>query len=288
MTTPMDLHDGLLELAGKLPDAELATARLDLAAGRLDRLPEPTMPDAAYWYAPEPADAAALGGPSMPVQDLTGRRDELDEVDRAAVEAVEALDDAIALWRTWRVPGGQAPTAGFARIYVLAADTDLAQATAAVMRALTEIGVADPQVETYWPGAEPPATTENARNSSALLWLTSTPAPPTLVPVFDGDGVFTVGHERLAGADWEHAGAYLANGTAVMSTTERLADVVEPERGEVVAMSYRNDGKVLWSDEVTYYTRTYGLAPDPALLAEIRAAGQLLPATDAADEHRAV
>jgi hypothetical protein len=37
----------------------------------------------------------------------------------------------------------------------------------------------------------------------------------------------------------------------------------------VVPLGYRTDGHRIWSEATTYYLATYGLGPDPGLLAQV-------------------
>ncbi|WP_371493759.1 hypothetical protein OG871_01815 [Kitasatospora sp. NBC_00374] len=105
-----------------------------------------------------------------------------------------------------------------------------------------------------------------------------------LAAVFDvvdpltGPG-FAPGRPRIeAGAGREAVARYLREGTAVLLTPMLMDDVVEPERGGVVPMGFRTDGRWIWTDTVTYYLDEYGLAPEAGLLAHVRAQGDDLPA----------
>ncbi|MEV7027668.1 hypothetical protein [Kitasatospora sp. NPDC093558] len=66
---------------------------------------------------------------------------------------------------------------------------------------------------------------------------------------------------------------YLRGGAAVLLTPMLTDDVVDPERRGVVPLGFRTDGQWIWTDTVTYYLETYGLAPEPDLLAHVRAQG---------------
>ncbi|MEV0148009.1 MULTISPECIES: hypothetical protein [unclassified Nonomuraea] len=100
--------------------------------------------------------------------------------------------------------------------------------------------------------------------------------------VFDGvrDGVpfFGAGHPRVeATEERERLARYLEAGAAFLATTGLDVDRVEPERGQVVPVSFRTDGVYVWTDTVTYYLRAHGLRPDPGLCAHIAAAGYACP-----------
>jgi hypothetical protein len=82
--------------------------------------------------------------------------------------------------------------------------------------------------------------------------------------------------------------AFLDAGTALLETTQRMSDILDPERGPIVAMTYRTDGAWIWTDTVSYYLREYGLAPDPDLLAHIERNGFVAGAPAGTAAHRAL
>ncbi|WP_406077931.1 hypothetical protein [Micromonospora sp. NBC_00858] len=293
MTDQAELHDALLRLAGRIPDSMLVRARLRLADGKIDDTDDlQPLFDIPFTFTPAPPDSGTLGV-SMPlVLDLVGQSLD-DPMDEAARAAVAELPGSVALWRAWRTaPAWAALAMPPTRLYVVEADGVQPLVTATVMRALISAGIEEPLVETYRPGQELPQLTRLARGTAALLWTRAEAPPMRIARVFDvvdDDGArFDPAHERLDDADRARVAAYLNAGTTILMTTGRLNDVVEPQRGEVVPMSYRTDGRWLWTDSTTYYLREYGLAPEPDLLAAIRAAGPLLPAPDPADQHRAL
>jgi hypothetical protein len=290
------LHGELLRLAGRVPDDLVARARLVLADGDLETVREllddvaEVRPEPSSSFTPELNAAAAV-----PVLDLTSGP-LTDEVDRAAVRSLARVPEAVALWRSWRVPAQWAAAAiSPVRVYVAEAvgRPDLLPAmTAVVMRTLDRAGLTDPQVETYPAGMEPPPYQARARSAGALLWTAEQTPPVRIARVFDRGGApgprFDEDHERLDGDERDRTLAYLAAGTPIMATTQRTTDIVEPSRGSVVPMSYRTDGRWVWTDTVAYYLRAHGLAPDAELLAEIRAAGYAAPAPTVVGEHRAL
>ncbi|WP_067494854.1 hypothetical protein [Actinoplanes sp. TFC3] len=225
-------------------------------------------------FVPALPDQRTFGGHVPPLLDLVGR--ELsNEVDAAVVQAVSQRPGAVALWRAWRLTPGQEP----ARTYVLETADPLIMS-----------GLGDIPIEVYAQGTEPQQPTRSARNAGALLWMTAEAPALHVARVFDvvdATGArFDPGHEQLSD-DLEEVACYLEAGAPVLATGARLTDVVEPARGEVVPMSYRTDGHWLWTESVAYYLRAYRLAPEPGLLAHIRAASGL-PAPDPAAEHRAL
>ncbi|MDH6133280.1 hypothetical protein P3T37_002675 [Kitasatospora sp. MAA4] len=84
--------------------------------------------------------------------------------------------------------------------------------------------------------------------------------------------------------------AYLRAGEAVLMTPMMMDDVVEPSRVAAVPMTYRTDSSWIWTDTVIYYLDRYGLAPEPGLLAHVRArcAAGAVPSADEAVLERAV
>ncbi|MFD7908376.1 hypothetical protein ACFV4G_39810 [Kitasatospora sp. NPDC059747] len=100
-----------------------------------------------------------------------------------------------------------------------------------------------------------------------------------LAAVFDavdpvtGPG-FAPGRPRLAeGPERRAVVRYLRDGAAVLLTPTLMDDVVDPERRGVVPLGFRTDGQWIWTDTVTYYLETHGVAPEPGLLAHVRAQG---------------
>jgi hypothetical protein len=208
-----------------------------------------------------------------------------DETDARAVEAMSRVPGARALWRAWRLSD---PRDTPARVFVLAADVpgeDLPIVTAVLQN---ETGAA---VEAYRPGDDLPAYQVQARGAAALLWTAEEPSPIGVARVFDGvDPVtgpwFAPGHPVLDAGEQERVVRYLEAGRPVLTTTQRMADVVDPARGAVVPMSYRTDGVWVWTDSVSYYARTHGLAPDADLLEHARGREFRAPVVDDVAEHR--
>jgi hypothetical protein len=83
---------------------------------------------------------------------------------------------------------------------------------------------------------------------------------------------FAEDHPRLAdGPERAAVADYLRWGPHVLMTPMLMDDVLDPGRGGVVPMNFRTDGEWIWTDTITYYLDEYGLAPEPGLLAHIRA-----------------
>lgn len=281
------LHRELLLLAGRVPGDVLARARLMLAEGDL-RTVGAVVTELSSRPARHPdafvAELPAPGRPPAPVLDLTVGPDLRDPVDRSAARALVRAPEAVALWRAWRVvPGLDASALPPVRVYVLEVSTAAAlpAVTAVVMRALIRAGEVDPQVEAYPSGVEPPPYQRAARSAAALLWTAGEAAPVRVAKVLEGS-------DRIAEGEGDAVLSYLEGATTVMATTRRTTDLVEPQRGAVVPMNHRTDGRWVWTDAAAYYLRTHGLAPDAGLLADIRSAGYAPAPAGPVGTHRAL
>lgn len=262
----------------------LAGAGMDVAAAA--RVPVQTGTDpsegiAAHVFTPAAPEVMAVrGGEFGPCLDLTATEPEpdlLDDLDRAAVAAMQQITGAVALWRAWRAPSDGSPWPPPRHVFLLAlsAQAEPFRAAAALQQALAAHGETDPQVEAFAMDEELPAYQRSARARSALLWTSDHAEPVRLAPVYDGvtaDGtpLFDLGRPRLTASDREPIAAALDGGTVLMSTTARLDDVLDPADGRArVPASFRTDGSWVWSDAVTYYLRTHGVAPVADLLSHL-------------------
>lgn len=218
------LHELLLRLAGNAADELIASARDQLAAGRLGNAARivaacaesgwfrPTDADLSLLTSVEPAlDAAAVraaaersgqppsggdwefapaipvpGAPALIATDLTTGGETLAEADAAAAGAAERQEGAVALWRAWRAPDELNPEIG--RVYLLettAAADRLPRIAAELQTALRAAGIEEPQVEVFRPDTELPWYQRKARGRSALLWAAAPAAPVTIARDFD-------------------------------------------------------------------------------------------------------
>ncbi|MFD0788214.1 hypothetical protein ACFQZ8_30245, partial [Micromonospora azadirachtae] len=116
---------------------------------------------------------------------------------------------------------------------------------------------------------------------------------PVVARVFDtfesgvGPG-FEPDHPELDETEAERVARYLDEGVPLLITPDLAPDVVDPTREPAVPTAFRTDGRWIWSDAVSYYLRGYRLAPDPALLGEIRKNAYRSPEVDAVALHRAL
>lgn len=269
---------------------------LDLTAGSPGALGAPAdAPGGLSADAPDDLSGDSAGDvPDDLAGDVAG--DLADDLDRAAAAAAAQITGATALWRAWRAPSDGSPWPPPRRVFLLALNpqTEPFEATAALQGHLAALGETDPQVEAFAPDQDLPAYQRSARARSALLWTSGSPEPVRLAPVYDGvtaDGtpLFDLDRPRLTPADREPVAAALEAGTVLMSTTARLDDVLDPADGRGrVPSGFRTDGRWVWSDAVTYYLRTHGVAPVAGLLGHLNSL-QTVPATspDAVDLFRA-
>ncbi|WP_030748957.1 hypothetical protein [Streptomyces griseus] len=69
----------------------------------------------------------------------------------------------------------------------------------------------------------------------------------------------------------------LTAGTPVLATPALMDDVLDASRVAEVPLTFRTDGRWVWTDTVTYYLEHYALAPDPELLAHLADPGYTVP-----------
>jgi hypothetical protein len=95
--------------------------------------------------------------------------------------------------------------------------------------------------------------------------------------VFDGDGDAPVeGPGRTTLPDPQERARvveFLDGGEVLAAGGPLSPDVLAPDHPVVVPAGYATDGTWIWSASLRYYVATHGLAPEPDLLAHIRAHG---------------
>lgn len=89
-------------------------------------------------------------------------------------------------------------------------------------------------------------------------------------------------------AERDRVAAYLDSGAPILVTTALAVDQLSPDQGNRVGMSYRTDGKWVWSEALSYYVATYGLAPEDGFYQHIRANRYTCPTPDGAAQDRAL
>jgi hypothetical protein len=281
-------------LTATLVEAGEDTAALD-DIERTDVDPPPL-----YGLAPVSPDDLAAHGDAVPYCiDLTMPYDgpgAADDLDRAAIAAVAAQHDGgamvTALWRAWRFPAIAASWPPPRRIYLVQGGEE-ALLAARTQEALEVAGETDPQVEAFHDPDELPAFQRTALGFSTLLWTAAPPAPLAVAPLYDTLGLeeqpgFAPDHPLLDGEERDRVLSYLTGSTALLITAAVGPDVMDPAAGDVVPSGFFTDGRWIWTEAVGYYLRVHGLAPDPELLATIRANEYLPPQVDAVVLHRAL
>lgn len=324
----LDLHETLLRLAGWVPDDVLAEARGRLAGGRLGEVARmvvfagtrsvlPLTDDDLDLLAdlleadgadPQVLDAVQLTVPESPLPWRFAETppDGDDDLDGAALVAALAGDDLVAavadeptargLWRAWRTPVSGAPYPPARPVYVVEADDEngLPALAGRLQEKLSAAGETAPQVEVVPVRGDVPVYQRMAWVQGRLLWAAAQAREITVARVFDAvdptaGPSFAPDHPRITdAAERERALTFLKAGTELLMTMGTLEDVVEPDRGAVVPMSFRTDGSWIWTDTVTYYLEEYQLAPDPELLRHIQRSDGPPSMLDTVSLHRAM
>jgi hypothetical protein len=306
----LTVHELLLDLAGRIPDDQLAGARRRLAEDGV----RTAVTGLTHWLAAKPvpllaAELAAIreladdSGALPRVRAVAGlprlsfafseasplglvTRDAMDD----AVTAVAQGHGAAGLWRAWRYrlddpdaePGAATVTIdpddpGQAyRVYIVQVEqATVSQALCRdLLRAVDDTGRAG--MEVIGLSGEPPAYQAMALAESLLLWAGQGDPEFDLAAVFDVDDPdigpgFAAEHAVVTDAgEREQMLTYLRSGALVLATTATTDDVVDPDAGAVVPASFRTDGTWIWADAAEYYLGRYGLAPDAGLGDHIR------------------
>jgi hypothetical protein len=305
------LAHGLLdELADRIRtwavafEETVTSADASLLAAEADQ-PQPAVNDddvmPPFGLAPVGPDALIGHGDQVPqTLDLTGPAPAAgyratDGYDRAISDAANSSPDIVGVWRTWRFPTLETPWAEPTRIYLVEAipAANLPAVTWRCQQALAAVGASSPLVESYADADALPTFHRYARANAALIWAPTPAGPIELARVFDGADpatgpYFDPAHPRLPADESARVLAYLRDGVPLLATGSQLADIVEPGLGTVVPMTFRTDGRWIWTDAVAYYLERHELAPDADLLAWIRERRYQRPAVDGVAAHRAM
>ncbi len=315
------LHELLLAVAGRLPDDLVATARSWLAEGRFEdvaraltfallgyRVPvrESDLIALADVLTAHGAEALPLGRVEVAAYEIAPpflfTPDPVDENAGGATDpgeaAIGAIDPStgVGLWTAWRRTADGSPWPPPRRIWLLevVAGADPVPAGRRLQDALARAGEPHPQVEAFVTGAKLPLYQSLARSAAMLVWAREPHREIRLAAVFDevdatGTPSFRPGHPRIEDPD-ERARlvTYLDQGHALLVTPTLAEDVLAPERGPVVPMSFRTDGTWIWSDALTYYLERHALSPEADFLAHVEGAAGGRPTVDGVGVHRAL
>jgi hypothetical protein len=227
-----------------------------------------------------------------------------DEALTEAVLGVVAGTNARGIWRAWRTPGS--PEASSARdqaatvvwLIEMGPETpghELPLITARAQDALLAAGAEQPQVEVYAGGAPPPPYQALARAAGVVVWAAAPEPHLSIARVFDSfdplnGPAFDPDHALLPFDAEEHQLVldYLTNGLPLLITTALERDILAPDQEPAVPMTFRTDGRWIWTDAVPYYLLTHEMAPDADLLAHIRENEYRMPFVDGVAQERAM
>ncbi|MEU8050616.1 MULTISPECIES: hypothetical protein [Micromonospora] len=322
MTVPSALHRVLLRVAGHAPEPLLAAARRWLAAGEVTEVaralafaalarqvrltdadarlltgaltatgfPDDLLADVPRCERDDPppyalTPARPAGGSAEPAGEAGP-----DPVDRAAVAAVDGSAEPVGLWRVWRRPATATAYPPARRVYLAQARAGAVALAARIQAALVAAGEHDPLVEVFADVADLSSYQRHALRRAVLLWAARPAEPVRIAATFDaldaaGIPTFGADRPRLSAVEADRVAGYLAAGFCLVASPVRVPDVIEPTRE--VPTDLRGDGRWIWSAAAGHYLTRYRVAPDPGLLAAIRAADYTMPDVDAVAVHRA-
>jgi hypothetical protein len=280
--------DDVALLADLHRDAGIAAPRhTRIPIGEIARMP--AFEFAAQRPAPRCAQRSADG--AAPASMRAGGTDAVTE---AIVRAAGSTPAVRVVWEAWRFPDNEAPWPPPGRVFVAEVEpvADLPAVTEHLQQVLGDAGETAPRVEVYPVGAEPPPYQQFARNGAAVRYLRDDRPEVRLAPVYDGaDDTgpwFDPDHPRLDGAERVLVLNYLSSGEPLMRTSARIEDVLLPEAGQLVPISFRTDGYWVWSDATWYYLDRHSLAPDQPFLDHIRGRDHLFTEVDEVGIQRAM
>lgn len=275
---------------------------LDVPGGKpqlFDQVPVAADPSAGgpFRFLPVPPAVLAEAGPRIPPRldltggdpdDLTDLPPELRSLADLANRLTDPSDDTamvmltvdpgvVGVWRAWRTvtdddaarPVYLAEVAPGVPAWELAYDTQ---------RPLADNGDPAPQVEVWWTGDALPAYHRAALAGAALLWATDAGRVRVALNEEQLADLVRSGAPRVPVDERRVLAERLAAGAAVPGRAERLPDLVEPGRGDVVPGGYRTDGRWVWPESLGYYLIEYGVAPPRGLTEALAAGGTPAPA----------
>lgn len=245
------------------------------------------LPMPEYLFTPIGADAPLTDDLPSPLSaiadpvDLSAETGAQDPASTAVVDELSAGSGVVGIWAGlrwfWSSVENEAgkPSVQADIVYLVEVEDRRLLAEVATMGRGTAGSAV--QLHVFASGDELPDHQRSLLASSALLWTHPQSRRPEVIAVFDevhpvhGPG-FTADHPMLSTEERDRVATYLSSAEPVLVTTARMSDVLAPERGEVVPLTFRTDGSFVWSEAVAYYTREHGLAPVPDLLETIRSA----------------
>jgi hypothetical protein len=196
----------------------------------------------------------------------------------------------IGLWGVWRLPLLGSINSFPKRMYLVQASADTPGVAYRVQEALSAAGESDPVVEVFDSTTDLPEFSRRALSRAELLWVGRDRRQVRFASIFDTvddmSRPIVLDRPSLDAAETKLVASYLNEGFSVRTCLDPVADVLDPARGEVVPVGLRGDGRWIWSEATAYYLCVHGIAPEPALLATIRAVGYVMPEIDAVALHQ--
>jgi hypothetical protein len=262
----VDLLRDALGLAGLDGAAELA----ELQAA------DPPEPD--WWFlSAAPGPEGYPDGATAPGDLTVPSAGPLDATDRALADAAALEPGVCGVWRAWRVPLQEDP-AGPVRVVVVTVDERLTAPERIAARWAELPALAGPtptMVEVCAAGVPAPRYQTVARCSGTLVWAAEPYVEPMTARVFDtadADGPrFTPDRPRIEDPDLRSDLLDLLDrGEVLLWVDTPMADLLDPDRGAVVPLHFRTDGRWIWTEAVGYYLAEHGVEPDPELLRHLR------------------
>ena len=288
----------LLRLAGRVPDEALAVMRTCVAEAE----PETVVAMIADALRPGrlalTADEAAVAGAALRTHGGEARlADQAPRIvglppplyqfatpgggdpiaaaaDEAAVRAAGLVAAGlVGLWRVRRSSGRATVTVRLAEVAPTAKAIEI---TAEMQQAIGAAGETSPCVEVFAEGADLTPYHEAALAAAALVWSAAALPEIQLARAFDGADpdtgpFFAADHPRVDIVERQRLLDYLRAGEVVLAGSGFMDDVIDPAGVAEVPVSFRSDGRWIWTDAVSYYLDRHSLAPDPALRAHVLA-----------------
>jgi hypothetical protein len=284
-------------LAGRLADVDAAVVRSSVADGDIEeaaRVLGAAIDQAGLELTPAEARVAQAclagpagsGAPRLRVTEAPARArlrfspapdGPAPRLLEAAISVTTWVDGLAGLWFTLRT----SDTATAVPVWLCEAlvGSDLIEITGEIQHRLAVLGEVPPRVEAFTPESPLTPYHRDALARAELVWVAADLPALQVARTFDGSDpvsgpYFAPDHPRLDDLDRMRMLAYLT-AADVLLTGGAMPDVVAPQAGSVVPMSFRCDGTWIWTEPVVYYLQRYGLVPDPGLTRHVLRASAL-------------
>jgi len=303
----------LFRLAGRVPDDGLAIMRTCVADGEDEEAVDMLAAALGTGRLPLTGEEAAVARAALGEHDVDPALADLapqlegladppyrflpppdGDPDAALVDAaVTAAGMVGGLGGLWRVQRSSARATVGVWLAEANPSADAVELTAEMQQGLAEAGEIPPRLEVFTEGTELTSYHEAALAEAELVWTPPQAPEPLLARVFDGADpqtgpFFAPDHPRVEGEERDRLLAYLRGADTLLSSFGYLDDILDPASGGVVPVSFRCDGRWIWTDAVGYYLDRHGIAPDPDLRAHVLAAAGPPPRLSRVALHRAM